>query len=355
MAGLLDLADVDHMVSAMALRAPAFRLVRGGATLPAASCTRRARIGSRTITDLIDVGRVYDHFADGATIVLQGLHRYWAPVTALCRDLEAVLTHPVQANAYITPPVAQGLRVHADAHDVFALQTVGRKQWVLYEGAEDVPPDGVGAQPSLDVALEAGDCLYLPTGVHHAARTVDAVSVHLALGVRTTTWADVLGRLVQDALGDPALQGPLPAGYAHDPTVLGQEAARRLSQVVERLVGADAGDGVARAARAFWATRPPALQGQLQQILAGDAIADDTLVRRRPTAVAALDVAGGRARLVLADRTLRLPAAAAPALRTLLDREQLRPADLAEHLDEAGRVTLVRRLVREGLLLVVDG
>ena len=112
----------------MALRAPAFRLVSKGATLPQSSYTRTARIGSRTISDLIDVGRVYDHFAGGATIVLQGLHPYWTPVAQLCRALEDRLTHPIQANAYVTPPVGQGLRVHAYAHDVFALQTHVCKQ-----------------------------------------------------------------------------------------------------------------------------------------------------------------------------------------------------------------------------------
>jgi hypothetical protein len=44
-----------------------------------------------------------------------------------------------------------------------------------------------------------------------------------------------------------------------------------------------------------------------------------------------------------------------PALRTGLDLREFTVADLAEHLDEPARVTLVRRLVREGLLMVVDG
>jgi hypothetical protein len=75
------------------------------------------------------------------------------------------------------------------------------------------------------------------------------------------------------------------------------------------------------------------------------------VVRRRPGAGAACRVdEDSTLQLRLADRTLRLPAVAGPALETLLARDVLRPADLAEHLDERGRVTLVRRLVREGLL-----
>jgi ribosomal protein L16 Arg81 hydroxylase len=51
-------------------------------------------------------------------------------------------------------------------------------------------PDG--AEPLLDVELEAGDALYLPRGYVHAALTTDVDSVHLTIGVLSTTWYDVL-------------------------------------------------------------------------------------------------------------------------------------------------------------------
>lgn len=338
----------------MALRAPAFRVIKGGATLAAATYTRRARIGSRTITDLIDVGRVYDHFADGATIVLQGLHRYWPPVAELCRDLEAELTHPLQANAYITPPVAQGLRVHADSHDVFALQTHGRKQWVLYEGDQRPAPDGAGATPTLDMQLQSGDCLYVPKGTSHAARTVDSSSIHLTLGVRTVTWADVFRATLDRAGKNPSLDEALPAGFAHDPQSLAEEGARRLAAVAADIGSTDVSPVLDRVARRFWTSRVPALTGQLQQLLVADDVDDDTVVRRRPHTASDIVVAD-EVSVVLGDRTLRMPAVAEPALREVLRRDQFTVADLADHLDQAGRVTLVRRLVREGLLMVVDG
>ena len=346
-AGLLTLDDVDHLVSSTALRTPAFRVVKAGATLPQGSYTRTARVGSRTITDLVDVGRVYDHFADGATIVLQGLHRYWPPVTELCRQLEDELTHPVQANAYITPPVAQGLRVHADAHDVFALQTHGFKQWVLYEGGDKAPP-------SLDTRLEPGDCLYLPTGLRHAARTVDSTSIHLTLGVRTVTWADVVRRVLDDAAADPSLAEPLPPAFAHDPRALEAEGRRRLGAVADQLRTADAGEAVERTARALRRRRVPSLAGQLRQIERLGDLSDTTTVRMRPNAVCDLEVADGRITVVLGDRTLRMPGHVEPALRRILELRAFTVADLSGELDGNGRVTLVRRLVREGLLFV-DG
>ena len=353
--GLLGVDEVDHILSTMALRAPAFRVVKGGATLPASTYTRSARIGSRTVTDLIDVGRVYGHFSDGATIVLQGLHRYWPPVAELCRDLEAELTHPVQANAYITPPVAQGLRVHADPHDVFAVQTHGRKQWVLYEDGETPLPSGEGATPTLDAHLWPGNCLYVPKGVSHAARTVDSSSIHLTLGVKTVTWADVLRRVVDHALEDPSLAQPLPPGYATDPASLAGEAVARLAALGEAVASADAALALDHAAQQFWTSRVPSLTGQLQQLLAADDVYDRTVVRRRPHTTAHLSAEGDVLTVVLGDRTLRMPATLEAAVREVLGRDQLTVADLSAHLDEAGRTTLVRRLVREGLLMVLDG
>lgn len=340
-------------MSSTALRTPAFRVVKGGVTLDPSVCTRRARIGSRTVTDLIDVGRVYDHFADGATIVLQGLHRYWPPVAELCRDLEDDLTHPVQANAYITPPVAQGLRVHADEHDVFALQTHGCKQWVVYQRGEQLGADGSEEAPSLDAQLRAGDCLYVPKGVRHAARTVDRASIHLTLGVRTVTWADVLAPVWRRALEDPWLHEPLPPGFARNTDELAPEAEGRLKGMVERLRAADAGGAVARAAREFSTGRVPALGGQLRQLLVSGDVSDRTVVRRRPHSACVISHHGDRLHVSLGDRTLLMPVSVEPALRTGLDLREFTVADLAEHLDEPGRVTLVRRLVREGLLMVV--
>jgi bifunctional lysine-specific demethylase and histidyl-hydroxylase NO66 len=338
---LLTLEDVDRIVATTGLRAPAFRLVKDGATLPQSSYTRAARVGSRDISDLIDVARVHAEFDDGATIVLQGLHRYWEPVTRLARDLELVLTHPVQANAYLTPPVAQGLRVHDDPHDVFALQTHGRKHWVTYDD------DG---NPTLDVELDPGDALYVPRGTPHAARTVDEASIHLTIGVKVLTWADVARSALKD-LDSAALEQALPAGFANDPDGFGQLVASRLKEVAHELGGIDGAAVAAAVTRSFWRNRPPLLDGQLAQLLALDAITDATGVALRPAAVCRLDTRDDRARLQLGDRQLLLPGAAEPALRCILERGRLRVRDLEPFLDEQGRLVLVRRLVREGLLV----
>jgi lysine-specific demethylase/histidyl-hydroxylase NO66 len=59
---------------------------------------------------------------------------------------------------------------------------------------------------------------------------------------------------------------------------------------------------------------------------------------------------GDRLDVLLGDRSIDVPAYLEPALTEIRLRQELRPADLAEHLDPQSRLVLCRRLVREGLL-----
>ncbi|MDQ3973418.1 MAG: cupin domain-containing protein [Actinomycetota bacterium] len=345
---LLSLGDVDRILSTMALRLPAFRLVKDGRTLDPSAYVRSGRVGSKGINDLIDVGRVYAQFHEGATIVLQGLQRYWEPLARFCRDLELFLTQPVQANAYITPPEAHGLRVHHDSHDVFALQTFGHKRWVTYPAGSD----GAG-DPTLDVELAPGDCLYVPKGVPHAARTVEATSLHITIGVRASTWQDVVRHVLDQAVDELALQEPLPVGFAHDGERFAELVAVRLEALARWVRDVDPQAVGTAMSRRFWSTRTPLLDGQLEQLVALDALSDSSCLTRRPGSVCALDTDGERLTATLGDRQLRLPLAVEPALRLILQRPSFVVADLGEYLDEPSRLVLARRLVREGLLMVV--
>lgn len=346
LSALLTLDDADAIVAGSGLRAPAFRLVTAGRTLPQAEVTRRVRIGSRPVSDLVDVAAVHRAVADGATLVLQGLHRSFPPVADFCRDLERTLTHPVQANAYLTPPVAQGLNLHEDPHDVFAVQTYGSKRWVVHPPGEAEP---------WDLHLSPGDVLYLPAGTRHAAQTIDAPSLHLTIGVRTTSWRQLVDRAVRAAVAEvDDLDHALPAGWADEPSFLGEDLTALLGRVAARLLQDGRADtALAHEAETFWSTRPVERAGGLRDLLELDHLDDDTLVRRRGGATARLGRHDDdRIELTLIDRTLRLPASVEPAVRRVIDGEVARPSDLDDVMDLDSRVVLCRRLVREGLLTI---
>lgn len=351
-ADLLGLDQFDHIVATMALRAPAFRLVKDGETVPASACTRSGRIGSRPVTDLIDVGRVHALFADGATIVLQGLQRYWPPVTAFARGLELALGHPVQANAYLTPPVASGLDLHADRHDVFALQTHGRKRWVVHPPWVAADIEGP-ADEAWDLELRPGDALYLPRGTRHAAQTVDRPSLHLTIGVHTTTWGDLVRRGADRAATElPELDAPLPPGWQHDPDRFAAQLVDHLEAAAHRLRGQDAAPLLADEARRFAAGRQPDLEGGLRDLLMLDQVDHDTVLVRRPGTSCHLAVDGDRLTVTLGDRRLAMPAIAAPAVERIAAHDRVTPRDLDGLLHPDSQLVLARRLVREGLLTI---
>ncbi len=128
---LLTLDDVDRLLTASALRAPAVRLVRDGRVVPTDRITRPASIAGLPLTGLLDPRTALRLFDEGATVVLQGLHRYHPPLTDVVAELELELGHPCQANAYLTPAGAQGFARHVDTHDVFVVQTAGTKLWQI--------------------------------------------------------------------------------------------------------------------------------------------------------------------------------------------------------------------------------
>jgi bifunctional lysine-specific demethylase and histidyl-hydroxylase NO66 len=347
---LASLNDFDHMVSSMFLRTPTFRMVKDGETLPLSRYTKTARPTSGTIDGIADPAAIYDLFDKGATLVLEGLHRYWRALSLFCRELELELGHPVQVNAYITPPASQGFAVHSDDHDVFVLQVYGDKQWQVYDmsrTADETTP------PMIDETLRTGHCLYIPRGFPHSARTGERASAHLTIGVLTHTHVTLLKEVVKLAEKEPSFRAPLPVRLSDDANGL-QEAVRdHLRELIRWLEKVDVDEVAMRAARVLATTRHEVVTGQLEQLLELPALRLESIVRRRPGSICLVLVKDDEVAVLLADRELRMPLSAERAMRYIGTQEEFEVADLARFLDGGSALVLVRRLVREGLLEAV--
>jgi ribosomal protein L16 Arg81 hydroxylase len=360
-AGLLDLGDVDHLVTETMLRMPGFRLVRDGEPLDPSSYTGTVRIGGRPLERTVRPDLVLSEFDRGATIVLQALHRQSGPVARLCRDLELALTHPVQANAYVTPPSSRGFAVHHDTHDVFVVQTHGGKAWRVYRplvelaGPEQAWSDALGdpGPAVLEAELRPGDVLYIPRGFPHDAEARREISIHVTVGITATTWVDVWRRVMRRASEHRSFREALPPGWASDPSPAEEELEVRRKELLDWLESAIDEDAVREMARTFWRSRRPVLGGHLDQLGRAEEIESDTRVRVRPGSVFVVEAREGRATVLLGMRELRMPGSCEPALRFVAGRTvPFVPADLPD-LDASSAVVLVRRLVREGALEVL--
>ena len=236
-------------------------------------------------------------------MVLQGLHRIWPPLVDFSQDLAADLGHPVQVNAYVTPPQSRGFSDHYDVHDVFVLQVEGEKRWRIHAPVHPSPlrtqpwtarraevEAAARTEPVLDVVLRPGDCLYLPRGYLHAATALGGVSTHLTVGVHTWNGHVLAEQLLAVALDrladDEDVRGSLPLGVdvsdPHDLTVHLELVRSRLLRAVQEASVSDVAALMAGRARAAQRAAPVGPLAQLRASTTDDAV---LRVRRhlRPT------------------------------------------------------------------------
>lgn len=359
-ADLLSAEAVDELVSERGLRTPFLRVAKNGSTLGERTFTAPGGVGAG-IGDQVSDDKLVGLFADGATMVLQALHRVWPPVLELCQQLAAELGHPVQANAYVTPPQNQGFSNHYDVHDVFVLQIEGEKRWqihapVLESPLRDQPWSDRKAvvaaraaeEPLIEAVLRPGDCLYLPRGFLHAATALGGVSTHLTIGVHSWTRYALAEQLLQQALQqvaqDPAVRSSLALGVdLGDPAGLRADAATVRTALVAALGQTDLDQLSTVLQTSARGTQRAAPVGPLRQLRSAETLTSDTRLVLRRHLAASLDQTGSRT--VLRSRAAELPVTEdeAPALKALLDGGSALVAELGE--------PLARRLLLGGLAL----
>lgn len=334
--------DLDEFLGS-GIRRPVIRLVRNGAPVAGERYTGRVRLGGSDFRDVVVPERVAELFGGGATVVAQSLHRTHPKVRAFSNRLGDEISHPLQANAYLTPPGATGLAPHSDGHDVIVLQLEGSKQWTV---------DGVG-----DFELRPGDTLYVPAGHGHAATSNDRTSLHLTLGILRVTYRSVLERVLRR--GPAMLDDPLPLRYRTGDGD-GDASTRAgiddmLTLVRRHLETIDTAE-IERAEGARSAVHPPrpgALTAaiELLDLDHGDLLApigtpwSTTRTSGAPDSTIRIETNG---------RWLEAPAACAAALAQLGHDQVVKISQFAD-LDEASQLILARRLVTAGFCRVVDG
>jgi bifunctional lysine-specific demethylase and histidyl-hydroxylase NO66 len=362
---LLSPADADELLSRRGLRTPFLRVAKDGQVLPAARFTGGGGAGAEVGDQVLDE-RVLALYADGATLVLQGLHRIWPPLVDFARELGGQLGHPLQVNAYLTPAASQGFATHYDTHDVFVLQVDGRKRWRIHEPvlrdplerqpwggrADEVSAVADGA-PALDEVLEPGDALYLPRGWLHSAAAQDEASLHLTVGIKALTRYALVEALLDLAAEDPRLRATLPYGLdLADPEQVEPELTETVEALRDWLAGAAPGPVAGKLRARAWPAARPAPIRPLAQAEAIARLGPDDHVTTRPGLRWRLTPDGAdRIALHAFDRTVTMPAGCAPAMRALLEGGVTRVGDLPGLDTDDDRLVLARRLLREAVLV----
>jgi hypothetical protein len=315
-------------------------------------------------TRRIDLPRAYQLFNSGATISLGQMQERLPELAALCRAMEHRLSCHFQTNIYLSPRNAQGFKTHFDSHDVLVLQVSGSKQWTLYDTLIELPLHGQKFEPGAHIpgaatrglTMHAGDVLYCPRGLFHSARATDEVSLHITLGLMGKTWADVMVEAISEAcLASPAFRANLPAGFAH-PDFDRRRAEATFKSLIEHFArNARLGPILDRFTESFVTSCRPAFEGCLAELDRPPAIAPGSRFIARPHLVYLLREDGENLAVLFGSTQISLPSSTRPPLERALSGAPFGLAELPGPLDEPGKIVLVQRLIREGMLVRADG
>lgn len=181
---------------------------------------------------------VIERCREGATLIIEGIHKYDEQVGYFTAELSREIGEPTGVNLYLSQPSRQGYNRHYDTHDVFILQLAGYKGWRVYDSTVEsplfvqkfhgtVPP----AIPRLECMLEAGDVLYIPRGHWHEATAQVEPSLHLTLGIYARTGIDFLSWLTDELRDDVRWREAFPLVAKEDPGIITESSPTALEHL----------------------------------------------------------------------------------------------------------------------------
>jgi ribosomal protein L16 Arg81 hydroxylase len=320
---------------------------------------RLAQDGEKSVVPN-DAAALYQAYQAGSTVVINRLHRLWRPVNLFCLSLGELLNHPAGVNLYLTPPGSTGFGVHYDTHDVFILQIAGRKLWDLYGMQFELPLEGQKVPlaenlgpPEHTLELGPGSLLYMPRGLAHQARTPnDSFSLHLTLGIHVLRWGDLIVQALDLARHEQVdFRRSLPAGFLKRSPQLLEGPFREL--LVKLQETADHGVAVSSLAEVLFDRAPSPIDHHFMDLEQLSSLNEATLLQKRTGTLYYFYEEGEQLVLRFCEGTVVVPKRIRKAIEFILKSEWFSVASIPQ-LDTAGRLTLVRRLIKEGLLTTVE-
>lgn len=310
-----------------------------------------------------------EQYADGYTVIFNGLDGIDRSVAEIVRPLDRVFFGKTTANGFLTPPGSRGFLPHFDTHDVFILQVSGSKNWELYHQEKELPVDNqiclidqqkLGS-PDAKHLLKKGDVLYIPRGRVHGSFTMEDHSLHITIGIRPLLAVDYLETLLQVlSEEDEAFRKQVIIPFR-------EGSPEEVQQLSSRLLEAAANPYIRkltseRIQSQLAAVAKPMAGHHLDNLTMLEQLTLETQVRRSFPHHDALVDSGTRVRLVFPgsgftgrkearEGYLQFPATAYGALNFIRQRkDSFKPADLSDFYPDETKLTIVRLLLKEGYL-----
>lgn len=145
---------------------------------------------------------LYNYLQNGATLTANRLVNE-PIINAYARQISSFTGFPTICSAYIAFGEKSSFRPHWNSRDIFVLQTIGRKRWLIYPPSFENPlymhkslhmgeEYPCPKEPIMDIVLEQGDILYLPRGYWHDPLPLGEATVHLTIAIYPASGLDYI-------------------------------------------------------------------------------------------------------------------------------------------------------------------
>lgn len=163
-----------------------------------------------------DAHKIEFYLTRGATLIVNGIDEIHEPIAAVAADIEFLIGIPIQINLYASWGSSAGFNIHWDEHEVLVLQLSGQKEWRLYGATADYPvrlvvdPPRPETEPHSIALLNSGDALYVPRGHWHSVVPRCQPTIHLTIGIHTSSGLDLVRSLCPSLAHDSFVRSTLP-------------------------------------------------------------------------------------------------------------------------------------------------
>lgn len=150
----------------------------------------------------IDYSRAQDYYKDGHTLLMRYAEKSHPALNELAEDFSRSFNTEVDIQLYCTPENNNAFGWHYDIEEVFIVQTAGSKLYTIRNNTVHPKPlltsipknlqfENETSDLYLQVLLEPGDWLYIPSGWWHIAQTQSA-SMHISIGLMPRSAIDII-------------------------------------------------------------------------------------------------------------------------------------------------------------------
>jgi ribosomal protein L16 Arg81 hydroxylase len=350
--GLLNMNHIDEYMTNRTIQYPKIRMVNYTEDVKSDAYTNP--------NGAINVGNATKLFQEGATLVFSALHEQLENMKYLVDMVSKDYWQKLQTNIYLTPPHSQGFQAHYDTHDVFVLQTSGKKKWYIFENNERELPLKSQAfevetyEPGKVVQefiLEAGDTLYIPRGVFHCAETLEDTSLHITMGLLAYTWSDLLvENIIHLSKEQVQLRQNVPF---HLDSILNQEKIEKLLNLIKAETYFQANEK--RFKNNLIQNQQPTLAGLLIQSAEINLINVDTILQTRQNILFLIRKSDKEIEITLLGNKVIFPLFTNDLVEFVIStKNSFALNDLPDVCDDNGKIAFAKRLIKEGLLQITN-